>query len=202
MELRGLIFIKLHQKGGKKMNRKPKYKTEGKRLKLEEINKRNDEIGLKKSLIENFCRHIGQGFSKDSFVEAAWDEVWRTAQYLDENQIPEESTIIENSRSTVSFRELIMKAIRSSRKKWEETGLQSVEKREFNASVWKQTEWNKSDGKHGKISGNNPAESAEGSSLNGNVDTQNIIKTVYISFAKREDYEDTEDTAGNEESEK
>lgn len=184
------------------MNRKPKYKTEGKRLKLEEINKRNDEIGLKKSLIENFCRHIGQGFSKDSFVEAAWDEVWRTAQYLDENQIPEESTIIENSRSTVSFRELIMKAIRSSRKKWEETGLQSVEKREFNASVWKQTDWNKSGGKHGKISGNDPAESAEGSSLNGIVDTQNMIKTVYISFAKREDYEDTEGTAGNEESEK
>ncbi|MCX6163209.1 MAG: hypothetical protein NTV87_17955 [Ignavibacteriae bacterium] len=166
------------------------------------IAEKKASIAEKKFLTERFCRHIGHGFSKNSFVEAAWDEVWRTAQYLDENQIPEESTIIENSRSTVSFRELIMKAIRSSRKKWEETGLQSVGKREFNASVWKQTDWNKSGGKHGKCSGNDPAESAEGSSLNGNVDTQNIIKTVYISFAKREDYEDTEDTAGNEESEK
>ena len=184
------------------MNRKQKYKTEGKRLKLEEIKKRNNEIELKKVLIENFCRHIRQGFSKDSFVEAAWDEVWGTAQYLDECHIPEENTIIKNSRSRVSFCELIMQAIRSSRKKWEETGLQSVEKRDFNASVWKQTEWNKSDDKHGKKSGNNPTESAERSSLNGEVNTQNTIKTVYTSFAKREDYEDTGDTAGNEESEK
>ncbi|MCX6162102.1 MAG: hypothetical protein NTV87_12325, partial [Ignavibacteriae bacterium] len=75
------------------MYRKPKYKTDNKRRKLEEIKKRNDEIELKISLIEKFCRHIGHGFSKNSFVEAAWDEVWRTAQYLDENQIPEESTI-------------------------------------------------------------------------------------------------------------
>ncbi len=198
------------------MKRKPKYKTEGKRLKIKENTEQNTDITEKKAsskekktsiaekkvLIENFCRHIRQGFSKDSFVEAAWDEVWGTAQYLDECRIPEENPKIKNSRGAVSFCELIMQAIRSSRKKWEETGLQSVEKREFNAAVWKQTEWNKSDGKHGKISGNNAAESADGSSLNGNVNTQNIIKTVYISFAKREDYEDTENESGNDESKK
>ena len=93
------------------------------------INKTNKHGSIKNiKLLEKYCSHIKEGYSKYSFVECSYSEIEEIASALDEI----------NSNNGFSYRKMIERAHREGMKKWEEIGINGCIniKKGFRQSVW------------------------------------------------------------------
>lgn len=93
------------------------------------INKVNKPGSIKKiKIIEKYCCHIKEGYSKYSFVECSHTEIEEIANELDEM----------NANNNFSYKKMIEAAYREGMKKWEGIGINGcqVNKNEFRQGVW------------------------------------------------------------------
>lgn len=89
--------------------------------------KENKILSKNEKLVIAFCRHIGRGFSENSFPQADFSDIEKIASDLD-----------LSGNGKTNYKSMIETSKRKGRLSWEKIGFEGIleEKSKFNGSVW------------------------------------------------------------------